>query len=238
MPDKKRAQKVNHVENKRLENPTERFKSALNGRLGDKRLVNRLLDGRKVKPCGRECREYGLMIAQNLNHGSFENFNELMNDEEFVLEIAKITPNPTDCENYFYQYVNPYLTKKSDFRLKFLKQIYLNENVYKLKDINLIVEWCGLEEENSMILQDMEFRKLFEQRMESISYQEMIEYHCSGEDEKELHDYKVRSNELKVLCENMLKGLKEIYSTFAGVKKETEEPKDFWEFMCAQTFNQ
>ena len=41
--------------------------------------------------------------------------------------------------------------KKTDFRLKFLKEVYLNENVYKLDDINLIVEWCGLVEENQII---------------------------------------------------------------------------------------
>lgn len=229
MADKKRAQKVNHVENKRIENPTRRFNSAISGRLGDERLVNRIIDGRNVKPCGRECREYGLIIAQNLNHGSFQNFNELMNDEEFILEIALITPNPTECENYFYQYVNPYLQKKSDFRLAFLKQIYLNANVYKLKDINLIVEWCGFEKENQIILKDLGFKKLIEKRIEEINYQDMIEYNCSGADEKELRQYKVKANEFKVLCENMVKGLQEIYSTFAGEKKEFNEFQDFWD---------
>ena len=238
MADKKRAQKVSHVANKRFPNADERFLSALNGRLGDKRLVNRILDGRKVKPCGRECREYGLLIASHLNHGSFENFTELMNDEEFILEIAKITPNPTECENYFYQYVNSYIKKKADFRLKFLKAVYLNESVYKLDDINLIVDWCELREENEIILSDKAFKKVFMQRLENLNNFEMPEYHCSGEDEKELHDYKVMANEQKVLCENMKKGLTQILNTFVKTEeKEIESRDDFYSYMCAKAFN-
>ena len=150
MADKKRAQKVSHVENKHYPNASERFESALNGRLGDKRLVNRILDGRKVKPCGRECHEHGYLIAQGWHHSSFENFPELMNDEEFILSAAEITPNPVDCGNYFYLYVNHHLRRKSEFRLKFLKQVYLNLNVYKLEDINLIVESLDLQKENKI----------------------------------------------------------------------------------------
>lgn len=230
MPDKKRAQKVSHVLEKKIEEPSYKYERFINGRLGDRRLVNRILDGRKVKPCGRECREYGYLIASNLNHGSFQNFKELMNDEEFILKIARLTPNPTECENYFYQYINPYLLAKPEFRLAFLKQIYLNENVYKLKDLKLIVEWCGLTKENEIILQDKVFKKLFKKRISELDYQDMIEYKCSGLDEKELHDYKVKSNEYKVMCENMLKGLKEILATFAGEEKKNEQ-EDFLAFL-------
>lgn len=237
MPDKKRAQKVSHQATKRLENPSENFEHSISGRLGDRRMVNRILAGRRVKPCGRECREYGMMIAMNLNHSSFQNFDELMNDEEFVLQIVGITPNPTECENYFYQYVNPYLKKKADFRLKFLKEIYLNENVYKLDDINLIVEWCGFEKENEIIKNDMDFKARLQKRLEEIDYQNMIEYVCSGNDEKELHNYKVEANNMKVLCENIKKGLVEIINTFAGKKIEDEEPKDFWAYLCQQAKN-
>lgn len=239
MSDKKRAQKVSHIESKRYPNASDRFESAINSRLGDKRLVNRILDGRKVKPCGRECKEYGLMIASHLNHGSFQNFTELMNDEEFILEIAKITPNPTECENYFYQYVNPYIRNKADFRLKFLKAIYLNESVYKLADINLIVEWCGLNEENQIILADKVFKKEFEKRLEDLNNLLPPEYHCSGEDEKELHDYKVKANDQKVLCENMKKGLTGILNSFVKTEeeKEIEDRDDFWSYLCAKSFN-
>ena len=222
---------------KRVEDPSVKFEHSISGRLGDKRLVNRILDGRKVKPCGRECWEYGEMIARSLNHGSFQNFHELMNDEEFILYIAGITPNPTECENYFYQYVNQFLIKKADFRLKFLKAVYLNENIYKLEDINLIVEWCGLEEENSEILNDKQFKALMQKRLDEIDYQDKVEYTCSGLDQKELHDYKVEANIMKVLCENMKKGLTEILNTFVGEKKQDEEPEDFWAYLCQQAKN-
>jgi len=235
MSDKKRAQKVNHVEHKKIHNPSELYDGFINGRLGDKRLVNRILDGRKVKPCGRECWEFGELIAMNLNHGSFINFHELMNDEEFILHIASITPNPTDCENYFYQYVNPYLKEKADFRLKFLKKVYLNENIYKLADLKLIVDWCGLEKENQIILNDKKFKLLMEERLAEIDYQEKVQYNCSGLDEKELHDYKVQANNMKILCENIRNGLKEIINAFAGEKKDIEEPKDFYAFLCDQS---
>ena len=102
MADKKRAQRVSHVENKNYPNASERFASALNGRLGDKRLINRILNGRKVKPCGRECREYGLMIAEQLNHGSFVNFTELMNDEGNNIFVYKLDPKYVGTEVTYY----------------------------------------------------------------------------------------------------------------------------------------
>ena len=226
--------KVSHKETKRYENPTERFYEAMGKRRGERRLIQRLLDGRVVKPCGRECREYGLMIAKTTRHSSFQNFTELMNDEEFILEIARITPNPVECDNYFYQYINQYLRRKPEFRLKFLKQVYLNENVYKLEDIALIVEWCGFEKENLIILNDKEFKQQIQQRIASIDYRDEVYYHCSGEDKKEVHDYKVAANTLKVLSENKRKGLEEILTTFVSDNEdesEKQEPKDFFEYM-------
>jgi len=234
MPDKKRAQKISHLAEKHIIDPSESFEHAINGRLGDKRLVNRILNGRKVKPCGRECRDFGLLIVHTFNHGSFENMHELMDDEEFILEAAKMSKNPRECDNYFYQYISNFLTRKSEFRLNFLKQVYLNENVYKLDDINWVVENCGLQKENKIILNDMQFKKLIEKRLNEVDYQNMVHYNCSGDDEKELHEYKVKANEMKVLCENIKIGLTEIYNSFAGKKIEKEEPQTYWEYLCAQ----
>ena len=94
----------------------------------DKRLFLRLVWGRSVKPCGRECREYGYLIANEFsNHTSFKNFPTLMDDEEFLLEIAKTSRNPATCSIYFYDYINPYLKKDKEFRLAFLKQIYFQQ---------------------------------------------------------------------------------------------------------------
>lgn len=230
MPDKKTAQKVSHIEKKiakRRDDPAETFNTAIsNERTGD-RVPKRIAAGRKVKPCGMECREYGLLIAKSLNHGSFKNFQELMDDEEFILEIARITPNPVDCEDYFYRYVSPFLRRRPDFRLKFLKQIYLNDDVYKLEDVEMIVDYCRLSNENNVIKKDLEFKKLLEARLAGIDYRDYTDYHCSGLDYNELHRYKVRANDTKVLCENVKNGLKEIIATFAKEKTE-EEFDDFY----------
>lgn len=179
----------------------------------------------------------GLLIAKSCNHGSFVNFEQLMNDEEFILHIAGITPNPIICKNYFYQYVNTYLKNKADFRLKFLKAIYLNENVYKLEDLNEIISFCGLRRENAEILNDLEFKRVFEKRILDLNYQDKIEYHYSGDDEKELHKYKVEANDLKVLYKNMQDNLNKILNCFVGEKKEVEEHEDFYAYMCVQARN-
>ncbi len=234
------AMKVNHVEQKfeklALRNEFEDYIE----KFTDIRLFLRLVHRRKINPCGRECREYGYLIANEFsNHSSFENFPELMNNEEFILEIARSSRNPAECPIYFYDYVNPYLKKKKDFRLKFLKQIYLNNNVYKLEDIKTIVEYLQMQKENEMILADLEFRKLFEQRLAELNYQEELDYHCSGLDEKELRKYKIKANELKVLYDNMKKGLEAILETFTVGKKENrydEEPATYYEMLCQQAF--
>ena len=132
-----KAMKINHKETKKYSNPEEEYSKYVE-KHSDRRLLARLKNGRVVKPCGRECHEHGFLIAKGWHHTSFENCPDLMNDEEFILAAAEITPNPVDCGNYFYLYVNRHLIKKSEFRLKFLKQVYQNLNVYKLEDINLI----------------------------------------------------------------------------------------------------
>ena len=154
-------EEVQDVENLSYERYIENF--------GEKRLVNRLLKGRVVKPCGRECREYGLKIAETLNHTSFINFKELMNDKEFLIEAANITPKPTEIINYFWLYVNPYLKNDDKFKLEFLKSVYLNENVYELEVINIFVDFCGLKKENEILLQDKEVKMHFEKMLNQCS---------------------------------------------------------------------
>lgn len=189
---------------------------------GEKRLMNRILNGRSVNPCDMECEKFACMVAKNFNHSGLENFKFLMNDKEFLIKLAKITPNPIMCENYFYLYVNPYLKKDASFRLNFLKAIYMNENVYKLEDINSINELCGFEKENEQLLNDEGFRILFEKRIENFKQTKKLQYHLSGLDKEEVKNYKVLSNEEKVHSMNVLKGLYEILQTFAVVEK-TEE---------------
>ena len=237
MPDKKRAKKVDRRNNRVIiDEGVENYNEYVE-KYTDKRLFLRLVWGRKIKPCGRECREYGYLIANEFsNHSSFENFKELMNDEEFILDIAKTSRNPAECPIYFYDYVNIYLKRKKDFRLKFLKAIYLNENVYKLKDMQTIVEYLNMQEENDLILADLEFRRIFEQRLEDLDYREELDYHCSGEDEKELREFKIKANDKKILFENKKKGLTEILSTFTVGRKIDffEEPETYYEYLLSQ----
>lgn len=232
------AMKVSHLE-ERYQRRAERFSyEDYVERYGDKRIFLRLVRREAVKPCGKESRLKGELIANQFNnHKSFKNFPNLMDDEEFLLNIAKTSINPAECEIYFYDYVNQYLKKNKEFRLKFLKAIYLNDNVYKLEDINSIVEYLQMEEENILILSDLEFRRKFEKRIKDLDNVQ-LEYHCSGEDEKELHGYKIKANELSVLVTNKKIGLKEILNSFTvGEKVEIDdEPKTFYEYLCRQAY--
>ncbi len=190
---------------------------------GEKRLLNRILNGRKVNLGEMGCEKFAAMIAKNFNHSGLENFEILMDDKDFLLKIAKLTPNPIMCENYFYSFVNPYLKKDENFKLSFLKVIYLNENVYKLDDINTIVELYGFEKENEKLLKDEMFKTVFENRIEVFKQTKKVQYHLSGLNKDEVRNYKILSNEEKVHATNVLKGLNEIFQTFAGVKVEEDE---------------
>lgn len=229
----KNAMKVNHSERKNIKQSEKDSYGNYVKSYGEDRLVGRLLNGRKIKPCGRECWELGFMVVKTFNHISFENFASLTNDKEFLIKAAKISPNPVDCENYFYIFINSYLKKDKNFRLEFLKAIYLNENVYKLEDINSFVEMFGFEKENEIILNDELFMQNILERIENLCVNGTLEYHCSGEDKNELHDYKVKANEAKVEFENMKNGLTKIlksFSCYVEEKPETEETKDnFWD---------
>ncbi len=233
MADKKRAKKIDRRETREIRDEGKEHFNLYVNKFTDKRLFLRLVWGRSVKPCGRECREYGYLIANEFSdHSSFENFPTLMDDKEFLLQIAKTSRNPATCPIYFYDYVNPYLKKDAGFRLEFLKQIYLNDNVYTLEDINTIVEYLGMKKENRLILSNLEFRRLFEKRLDKLS-KEHLEYHCSGNDTKELRKFKISANELKVFIENKKRGLTEILNSFTvGEKKKVvEEPQTYYEFL-------
>ena len=234
-----KAMKVNHRETKKYKNPDEEY-SKYTEKYTDSRFFSRLINGRKIKPCGRGGREQGYLIAKNWHHSSFENFPELMNDEEFILSAAEITPNPVECGNYFYMYVNYYLKAKQEFRLKILKQVYLNLNVNRLEDINLIVEELKLNKENKIILSDIEFKKLIEKKFDKILKNMELKYHCSGLSKKELRKYKVTANDLKIKLENIKTGLTDIINSFTVGEKIDEpnfEPSTFYEFLCSQTIN-
>ena len=80
MADKKRAKKVDKREIREIRDEgKENFERYVN-KYGDKRMFLRLVLKKKVKPCDRECREYGYWIVKDFNnHSSFENFEILPN---------------------------------------------------------------------------------------------------------------------------------------------------------------
>ena len=58
---------------------------------GLKRANKNILSGRAIKPCGRECEEYGYKIVEFFDHKSLENFKNLMDNSEFLIKCASIT---------------------------------------------------------------------------------------------------------------------------------------------------
>ena len=187
---------------------------------GFKRANKNIIAGRAVKPCGRECEDYGYKIVEYFDHKSLENFKNLMDNSEFLIRCASISPNPKDCTNYFYNFVNENLKRNKSFRTEFLKAIYLNDNVYTLESINWFVETFGYERENAKLLNDLEFKKCFEARLgECIAYPQ---YHYDGQVKKNLTTYKKLRNDIKILNQNREDGLREILSTFKREKTESD----------------
>lgn len=82
-----------------------------------------------VKSGEVECVECGLMIAMSINHSSFANFHSLINNQDFILEAVKYTPNPKICKDYFYNFINENLKRNRAFRLEFLSNLMQNKNV-------------------------------------------------------------------------------------------------------------
>lgn len=182
----KRKEKQITLNDRLREQPTINFEQWIEGK--DKRLVMRILAGRCLKPCNRECEEFALLILQQLNHCSLVNFTYMMNDREFLLKAARITENPCIVENYFYNYINEYLRKDPAFRLEFLKQVMLNENVYDMKSVNWFVETYGFEKEKAILFADREFYLTLSERLNQSV--QLPAYTLSGLNKTALERYK------------------------------------------------
>lgn len=186
------------------------------------RIIDRILSGRALNMSTIECESLGLDIARTNNHSSFKNYPGLMNDREFILRIAKQTPNPLECVDYFYQYINQYILNSANFQKDFLQQLYRNENIYKLADYKAIAQLIGAEQQNEKLLRDPKILQLIQARLQVLKEQGYkLPYHCSGSDKKELRGYKARQNDMKIAWENKVKGLKEI----AEYMYELQNPK-------------
>lgn len=116
----------------------------------DRKLRN-LNQGRKIHPCGKECHAWGKMVIESHNHESMKKAKYLMNDIDFLLEMSGITRSPRECDNFFYAYVDPHLKSNADFRLAFLKALYLNQNLFTKEDIDYFVKKFHFENENKIL---------------------------------------------------------------------------------------
>ena len=112
------------------------------------------------------------------------------------------------------------MKKDENFKYEFLKAIYSNDNVYKLEDIKLIVEFCGLEKEDEKIKDDESVRLMLEDRLFQLdngyySNNKNIDFGMSKE------ELTLASNDdFKDLKDGARSGLRNILSTF---KKEVKE---------------
>lgn len=137
------------------------------GRTRGYRVSKRLMEGRAVKPCGKECHAWGDMVIKSTNHISMINSKELVDDEEFLLHAARITPNPRECSNFFYDYVNEYLKKSSKFRLNFLRSLFLNIHILTRRDILVFVRAYGFEAEYKTLINDKNFKNEIKQTLKN-----------------------------------------------------------------------
>ena len=121
--------------------------------------------GRAIKCKSKSGKDLGLLIASMSDHTSFVNFPELMDDADFILEAAKISPNPLEVNNYFVQYINEILICNGAFRIELLRAIYANPNVYNYDDISSILTKLDLVEENNVLLKDVAFKAMIEEKL-------------------------------------------------------------------------
>jgi len=153
-------------------------REAKGGRTNKGRQNTRIAKGRATYPkYGLECHSWGNDIIKSQNHCSMMRSKELVDDEEFLCHAARITPNPRECSNFFYEYVNEYLKKNKKFRVNFLKGLFLNEHILTRRDIKVFVDAYEFGDEYETITKDVEFKKEVKQVLQAlIDAKEVSEY--------------------------------------------------------------
>ena len=184
------------------------------GRTRGYRVSKRLEEGRAIKPCGKECHAWGDMIIKSTNHISMINSKELVDDEEFLLHAARITPNPRECSNFFYEFVNEYLKKSPKFRMNFLKSLFLNIHILTRRDILVFVDAYDFNEEYEILTKDEEFKKELKQAFkDTAAAPDYVIY-----DGKSWGSTKRKYNNYKIASDAKLR-LKDLLSSFEEIKK-------------------
>ena len=184
------------------------------GRTRGNRVSKRIEDGRAVKPCGKECHAWGDMIINSTNHISMINSEYLVDDEEYLLHAARITPNPRECSNFFYEFVNEYLKKNPKFRLNFLKSLFLNVHILTKRDILTFVNAYEFNEEYNLISKDEEFKKELKKAFADVaSAPDYVIY-----DGQSWSSTRRKYSDYKIASDAKLR-LKDLLSVFEEVKK-------------------
>lgn len=183
----------------------------------DLSIIRRRIEmGRCIKRTDKSQEVIADTIIKTDNHASIQNFPEILDDEELMLKFAKITPNPLECSDYFYEFINEHLTEKKDFRTNFLRNIYLNDNVYTLADVSRIIELYDFKSENVDLLFDEDLRNKLMTRLGH------VQTFPKFDPDKYENDKKYRRERDALVELNRIKeaGLKGIISKFDEVQKD------------------
>ena len=110
----------------------------------------------------------------------------------------------------------------NDFRLKLLKALYLNDEVYTLQTINYIVETYGLEQENAKVLADNRFKKQIELKLNNLANPKDKSFNLDGSNKKAMRKHKAARNDAQIKLEKMRNGLQDIINSFDSSKSRWE----------------
>ena len=209
-----------------VNNKNYKYNSKLLEGVALRRIMPRIYNGTAIKPCNYDEKKLGRKIISQQYHISFKNFPNLMNDEAFVLELARTSLNPLDCFDYFYEFVDSYLKRKSSFRYAFVCALFLNDDIYKVNDLVKIVDCLGLEKEYQKAKTDSSLKQQVKDRIAKLEHHAFGKYTYSGDCPKELRKYKMSRNDEQILVNNQIDGVKEILRLFSCLTAEEQREKD------------
>lgn len=187
------------------------------------RIMSRLEKGRAINPCAYNQKELARIIIQQLNHVSFKNFPALMNDEEFVLELAQTSLNPLDCENYFYDYVNENLKRNARFKYNYVIALFVNDEIYKLDDLLKIVEALDLLKYFHKALEDKNAKQIIVDRLTQAQANPCAAKFNGVDDSKLL---KLRRNQEVMRNKSKIIGLEKIAKMFTCLTDDEQAKID------------
>lgn len=187
------------------------------------RIRTNLQKGSIINPCGYNEKEVGYIIAEQPNHESFVNFPNLMNDEEFVLELAQTSLNPLDCENYFYDYVNENLKRNARFKYNYVIALFINDEIYKLDDLLKIVEALDLLKYFHKALEDKNAKQIIVDRLAQAQANPCAAKFNGVDDSKLL---KLRRNQEVMRNKSKIIGLEKIAKMFTCLTDDEQAKID------------